>query len=95
MCDPSNISHQVYILTHPCIRHAPAVKIISIVNHMPLPTLPPPAQVTAQHPPLPFPLTDALTPPLDTDSTTSAQHTHPCRDHLHTRFRTTKHIPKA
>jgi len=93
--DPSNISCQVYIPTCPRIGRTPAIKIISVINHALPPTLPPPAQVTVQHPPLPFPLADALMPPLDTNSTTSAQHTHPYHDRLHTRFRTTEHISKA
>jgi len=95
MCNPSNISRQVYIPTHPRIGHMPAVKIISIVNHVPLPTLPPPMQVTTQHLPPPFLLADALTPPLDTNSAASAQRTHPHHDCLHTQFCTTKHISKA
>jgi len=93
--NPSDISHRVYILTRPRIRRAPAVKIISVINHAPPPTLPPPVQVTAQHPPPPFPLADALTPPLDTNSATSTQRTHPHCDRLHTRFCTAKHISKA
>ena len=87
VCNPSDISYQVYISTHPRIGHAPAIKIISVVNHMPPPMLPPPMQATAQHPPplpLLLPLADALTPPLKIDSTTSAQRTHPHCDHLHT-----------
>jgi len=93
--DPSNISCQVYIPTCPRIGRAPAVKIISIVNHTLLPMLPPPAQVTTQHPPPPFPLADALTPPLDTNSATSAQRTYPHCDRLHMQFRTAEHISKA
>ena len=88
----------MYIPTHPHIRHAPAVKIISVVHRMPLPTLPPPMQVTAQHLPLPLPLlplADALTPPLETNSTASTQCTHPCHDRLHMQFHTAKHISKA
>jgi len=98
VCNPSNISHRVYIPTRPRIGRAPAIKIISIVNHMLPPTLPPPAQVTAQHPPLPLPplpLTDILISLLETNSATSAQRTHPHRDHLHMRFCTTGHISKA
>jgi len=95
VCDPSDISCQVYIPTRPHIGCAPAVKIISVINHALLPTLPPPAQVTAQYPPPPLPLADALISPLETDSTTSAQCTHPHCDHLHTRFHTAKHISKA
>jgi len=45
--DPSDISCQVYIPTCPHIGRAPAIKIISVINHALLPTLPPPAQVTA------------------------------------------------
>jgi len=93
--DPSDISRRVYIPTRPHIGRAPAVKIISVINHMLPPMLPPPAQVTAQHPPPPFPLADALMPPLDTNSAASAQRTHPHCDRLHTRFRTARHISKA
>jgi len=98
VCDPSDISHRVYIPTHPHIRCTPAVKIISVINHVLPPTLPSPAQVTAQHPPPPLPpllLADALISLLETDSATSAQHTHPHCNHLHTRFHTAEHISKA
>jgi hypothetical protein len=37
----SNIAHRVYMPTHLHSRHAPAIKILSIVNYM-LPTVPPP-----------------------------------------------------
>jgi len=93
--DPSDISHRVYIPTCPYIRHVPAIKIISVINHTPPPILPPPTQVTTQHLPPPLLLADTLASPLETNSAASTQCTHPCCNYPHIRFCTAKHISKA
>jgi len=50
MCDPTDISRRVYVLTRPRTRCTPAVKIISVVNHSSPSVPPPPEQVIALHP---------------------------------------------
>jgi len=60
VCDPTNLSHRVYLSTHPCTGCVLAVKVISVCNLAPLPM--PSTTLDATPPSFPsLPPTDPLT----------------------------------
>ena len=89
--DPADISRRVYVPTRPRTGRAPAVKIISVVNHSTPSAPPPPEQVITPHPLPPLPPAD---PAFVFKYKTVDKKVRPVPATLPEEFRTVRRIPE-